>query len=366
MASSQRTGILLVNLGTPDAPEPGPVRRYLREFLSDPRVIDINPIGRALLLHLIILPFRPRRSAAAYRQVWTAEGSPLLVHGRELVAALRERMPELPIELGMRYGDPSIASALARLREHGCDRVIVLPLFPQYASSSTGSTLEQIYRIAASSNNTPYVQVIPPFYDHPSFVAAFAEVGRAKLDALAPDHVLFSFHGLPERQVIASGDAQLCLARTDCCERLVDGNRNCYRAQCFATARSLAAALELGEHHGLDQRWSISFQSRLGRTPWIKPYTDEVIPALAQRGVKKLAVFCPAFVADCLETLEEIGIRARSDFLAAGGETLELIPSLNTHPAWIAAVEQLIVEALPGAGSRLALPVVQSDAAAPG
>lgn len=348
-----RTGILLVNLGTPDAPEPGAVRRYLREFLSDPRVIDINPVGRALLLYLVILPFRPRRSAAAYREVWMPEGSPLLVHGRGLLAALRERMPEHPIELGMRYGKPSIPDALARLREQSCDQLVVLPLYPHYAASSTGSTLEKVYRTAAELWNTPYVQVIPPFYDHPAFLDAFAELGRAKLDALAPDHVLFSFHGLPERQVVASADPKLCLASASCCDRLVDGNRNCYRAQCFVTARELARALDLGDAHGLEQRWSISFQSRLGRTPWIKPYTDEVIPALAQRGVKKLAVFCPAFVADCLETLEEIGIRARNDFIAAGGETLELVPSLNTRPSWVAAVEQMIREALPG--ERLAL-----------
>jgi ferrochelatase len=346
-ASLHRTGILLVNLGTPDAPEPGAVRRYLREFLSDPRVIDINPVGRALLLYLVILPFRPRRSAAAYREVWTPEGSPLLVHGRGLLAALRERIPTHAIELAMRYGSPSIPDALARLREQSCDQLIVLPLYPQYAASSTGSTVERVYRTAAGLWNTPYVHVIPPFYDYPGFIAAFAQIGREKLDVLGPDHVLFSFHGLPERQVLASADPKLCLAHADCCERLLDGNRNCYRAQCFATARALAAALELGDAHGPEQRWSISFQSRLGRTPWIKPYTDEVIPALAKRGVKKLAVFCPAFVADCLETLEEIGIRARRDFIAAGGEALELVPSLNTHASWVAAVEQLVREALP-------------------
>lgn len=355
-----RTGILLVNVGTPEAPEPGPVRRYLREFLSDPRVIDINPIGRALLLHLVILPFRPKRSAAAYREVWTDEGSPLLVHGRNLVAALRERMPEHPIELAMRYGKPSIPEALTRLREQSCDRLLVLPLYPQYASSSTGTTLEQVYRHAAALWNTPYVQVIPPFYDHPGFLAAFEQVGRAKLDALAPDHVLFSFHGLPERQVIASADPALCLAQASCCDRLVEGNRNCYRAQCYETARKLASALELGPGPGTELGWSVSFQSRLGRTPWIKPYTDEVIPALAQRGVKRLAVFCPAFVADCLETLEEIGIRARRDFIAAGGEALELVPSLNAHPRWVDAVEQLIGQALPDHRSRLALNVVTS------
>ena len=347
---------MLVNLGTPDAPEAGPVRRYLREFLSDPRVIDINPIGRALLLNLIILPFRPKRSAAAYREIWTAEGSPLLTHSRDLLAALRERIPEHPIELAMRYGNPSLAGGLERLRERSCDQLLVLPLYPQYASSSTGSTVEKVYRTAATLWNTPYVSVIPPFYDHPAFLDAFAEVGRAPLETLAPDHVLFSFHGLPERHVIASADPKVCLASEGCCDRLVDQNRNCYRAQCFATARGLAGALGLGDEHGIEQRWSISFQSRLGRTPWIKPYTDEVIPALAKRGVRKIAVFCPAFVADCLETLEEIGIRARNDFVAAGGETLELVPSLNAHPRWVGAVEQLVRENLPRAGS---LPILR-------
>jgi ferrochelatase len=223
----------------------------------------------------------------------------------------------------------------------------VVPLYPQYAASSTGSTVEKVYKAAAGLWNTPYIQVVPPFYDHPAFLAAFAAVGETSLDAAPPDHVLFSFHGLPERHVVASADPAVCLASTDCCEQLVDGNRNCYRAQCFATARGLADALGLGDAHGIDERWSISFQSRLGRTPWIKPYTDEVIPALAQRGVRKLAVFCPAFVADCLETIEEIGIRAKRDFIAAGGESLELVPSLNTHPSWVAAVEQLVRENLP-------------------
>lgn len=346
-ADLHQTGILLVNLGTPDAPEPGPVRRYLREFLSDPRVIDINPIGRWLLLNLVILPFRPKRSAAAYREIWAPEGSPLLVHGRKLAAGLRARIPEHPIVLAMRYGNPGIEAGLDALRAQGCDQIVVAPLYPHYASSSTGSTVEKVYDVAGKLWNTPFISVVPPFYDHPAFIGAFAELSRARLAALAPDHVLFSFHGLPERQVIASADPKLCVVEPDCCEQLVDGNRNCYRAQCFVTAKALAAALELGSEHGIEQRWSISFQSRLGRTPWIKPYTDEVIPALVERGVRKLAVFCPAFVADCLETLEEIGIRAQHDFEAAGGETLELMPSLNAEDVWIAGLERLVRECLP-------------------
>ncbi|MFV8752507.1 ferrochelatase [Nannocystaceae bacterium ST9] len=339
-----RTGILLVNLGTPDAPEPAPVRRYLRQFLSDPRVIDINPIGRAALLNLVILPFRPARSAAAYRKIWSAEGSPLLIHGRALTERLRERIPEHPIELGMRYGNPSIASALAKLAEQQCDRVLALPLYPQYAASSTGSTVEELARIVGTLWTTPFVSVVPPFYDHPAFLAAFTAVARETLTEFAPDHVLFSFHGLPERQVVRCADPGVCLAGPNCCDALVVGNRNCYRAQCHVTARALAGSLGLGEQ---GEGWSISFQSRLGRTPWIKPYTDEVVPALAKRGVGKLAVMCPAFVADCLETLEEIGMRANEDFTAAGGRELKLVPSLNSHPAWVAGVETLVREHLP-------------------
>lgn len=338
-ADLHRTGILLINLGTPDAPEPGPVRRYLREFLSDPRVIDINPIGRALLLYLIILPFRPRRSAEAYRKIWTAEGSPLLQHGRALVERLRERIPEHPIELGMRYGSPSIEHALEQLRAQGCDRIIALPLYPQYASSSTGSSVEEVYRVAARLWNTPYLSVVPAFYDQPGFIDSFATVTRETFAGFEPDHVLFSFHGVPERQVVRSADASICLAKPDCCDSLVPGNRNCYRAQCYATARSLAQTLGLGE---AGERWSVSFQSRLGRTPWIRPYTDEVVPALARQGSKRLAVVCPAFVADCLETIEEIGMRAQEQFQAAGGEQLRLVPSLNSHPTWVGAVEELV------------------------
>lgn len=339
-----RTGILLVNLGTPDAPEPAAVRRYLRQFLSDPRVIDINPIGRAALLHLVILPFRPARSAAAYQKIWTPEGSPLLVHGRALTERLRERIPELPIELGMRYGNPSIASAIDRLREQQCDRVLAVPLYPHYAASSTGSTVEELARIVGTLWTTPFVSVVPPFYDHPAFLDAFTAVASETLDEFAADHVLFSFHGLPERQVVRCADPTVCLASASCCDTIRAANRNCYRAQCHETARLLARALELGEQ---GEGWSIAFQSRLGRTPWIKPYTDEVVPALAKRGVAKLAVMCPAFVADCLETLEEIGMRADEDFKAAGGKALKLVPSLNSHPAWVAGVEALVREQLP-------------------
>jgi len=338
-----RVGILLINLGTPDAPEAPDVRRYLREFLSDPRVIDINPIGRWLLLNLIILPTRPAKSAEAYRKVWGVDGSPLLVNGRALRDAVDLRLPGVAVELAMRYGNPSVPDALDRLHAAGCDHLVVLPLFPQYAASSTGSAVEYVYREAGRRWNTPFISMVPPFYDDLRFIEAFAQVGKPMLDQLQPDHVLMSFHGLPERHMIKSDDSgRHCLRGDDCCQKIGDHNRNCYRAQCFATANALAGRLALPA-----EQWSVSFQSRLGRTPWIKPYTDEVLVELARAGTKRLAVFCPAFVADCLETLEEIGLRADEDFRAAGGERLELVPSLNAHPAWVDAVLGLLRDAFP-------------------
>jgi len=332
-------GLLLVNLGTPDEPTAPAVRRYLRQFLSDPRVLDIHPVGRAALLNLVILPRRPGQSAAAYQKIWDpARGSPLLFHSQDLTRLVGERLgASWRVELAMRYGSPSIESALEQLRAAGADDIVVLPLYPQYASSSTGSTLEEVYRIAGARWNTPAIAAVPPFYRQEAFIAAFAAVGRPVLERERPDHVLFSFHGLPERHMRKSDESgRHCLASDSCCDRVDGVNRNCYRAQCYATARALAAAL------ALDQAgWSVSFQSRLGRTPWIRPYTDLVLDQLAARGVKRLAVYCPAFVADCLETLEEIGIRGREQFRAAGGDELFLIPSLNSSPLWVDAVVDL-------------------------
>jgi ferrochelatase len=332
------TGLLLCNLGTPDQPSPGAVRRYLRQFLGDPRVLDLHPVGRWALLNLVILPWRPRRSAAAYRKIWTARGSPLLGHSQDLVAAVRERLgPRWMVELGMRYQNPSLASALDKLRKAGVDRIVVFPLFPQYAASTTGSTVAEVLRLAGKPWAPPSLSVVEPFYDHPDFISAFAAQGAALLDDEKPEHVLFSFHGLPRRHLHktdVSGD--YCLVRSDCCENVTSNNRRCYRAQCFATARALAARLSLA-----DGMWSVSFQSRLGRTRWIEPYTDRAIAALAHKGCKRLLVFCPAFVADCLETLEEIGIRGKEQFLAAGGERLVLVPSPNASSIWADAVASL-------------------------
>ncbi|NMO23425.1 ferrochelatase [Pyxidicoccus fallax] len=338
-----KRGLLLVNLGTPDAPETGPVRRYLREFLSDPRVVDIHPVGRWLLLNLIILPVRPAKSAEAYRKIWMKEGSPLLVYSQALTAAVAERLGgEYEVELGMRYGNPSIPDAIARLRSRGVSDFTVLPLYPQEATSSSSSSLARTYEVMTEGWDVPNVRAVPAFYDHPGFLDAFATVARPVIAEARADHVLFSFHGVPERHVKKSDPTgRHCFSSAGCCDAMTDANRHCYRAQCFATARGLAQRLGL---RAQGEDWTVSFQSRLGRTPWVKPYTDVVLPELAQRGVKRLAVMCPAFVADCLETLEEVGLRAREQFVEAGGESLTLVPSLNAHPSWVDAVVRLVRE----------------------
>lgn len=338
-------GLMLLNLGTPDSTQTRDVRRYLREFLSDPRVIDISPVGRALLLNLIILPFRPAKSAEAYRKIWTDRGSPLLFHGLDLrdkvAAALGDNVQ---VEFAMRYQNPSVASALARFRESGIDRIMVFPLFPQYSAAAFGSAVEKVYAEADKAWNVPTIQVVPPFYDHPAFIEACAEQARPVLADMEPDRIVMSFHGLPERHVIKSDTSggRHCLQSKVCCDRIVAANRNCYRAQSFATARAIAAAVEIPS-----DRYEVAFQSRLGRSPWIKPYTDLRLNELAEQGVKRVAVLSPSFVADCLETLEEIGIRAVADFKAHGGEELRLIPSLNSTDVWVEAVLRILENAAP-------------------
>ena len=330
-------GLLLINLGTPDEPTPKAVRRYLREFLGDPRVLDINAVGRAALLHLVVLPRRPKLSAHAYRSIWDPErGSPLLYHSKDLAAGVAQKLGDAwRVELAMRYGNPSVADGLEALLRAGVERVVVLPLFPQYASSSTGTAVARVMELAASRWNVPPLDFIPPFYDDPGFLTAFERVAAPVLADARPDHVLFSYHGLPVRQIVKTDTAGThCFKSPTCCETLA--NPHCYRAQCYATTRALAARLSLPP-----ERHTVCFQSRLGRTPWIEPYTDVELDRLAKAGTRRLAVLCPAFVADCLETVEEIGIRARAQWKEAGGEELVLVPSLNATPAWVDAVAAL-------------------------
>ncbi|MFZ9886970.1 MAG: ferrochelatase [Myxococcota bacterium] len=344
-----RTGLLLLNLGTPASADASDVRPYLREFLTDGRVIDIPGPLRWLLVNGVIAPFRAPKSAEAYKTIWTDEGSPLLVHSRALERAVRARLdedataagtPPVVVELAMRYGQPDIAGALERMRQAGVERIVALPLYPQYSSAATGSSIERVMELASQGPAVPPLSFVPAFYDHPAFLDAVVAASAASYEVARADHVLFSFHGLPEAHVQATDPSgSHCLRREGCCDSIVADNRFCYRAQCFATARGLAARLGLSAAH-----YSVSFQSRLGRAEWVKPYTDDVLPTLAKQGKRRLAVFCPAFVADCLETLEEIGVRAREDFVNAGGEDLFLMPCPNAHPRFVAAVLDLCRE----------------------
>lgn len=338
-----KTGVLVINLGSPDSPAPSKVRRYLREFLSDPRVIDINALGRWTLLNLFILPFRPRKSGEAYEKIWTAAGSPLIQHTRVFTEKLKARLPaDWDIDFAMRYGSPSIASRLDAMLARSPEKLIILPMYPQYSSAATGSSLEKVFSLLKDKWNVPAVRVVPPFFADPGFLDAVAAQGRPCLDSLKPDHILFSYHGLPERQIRKSESLEgHCLKADDsCCATLTWKNNYCYRAQCFETSRQLAKRLGLAP-----SQYSVCFQSRLGRTPWIKPYTDMMVGELARQGKKRLLVFEPSFTADCLETLEEIAIRAQASFLEAGGEKLMLVPAVNSSDAWASAAADLVSKA---------------------
>ncbi len=333
MSRPLRRAVLLLNVGSPEAPRVPEVRRYLEQFLSDPRVVDIPWLPRQLLLRAVILPFRPKRSAAAYKLVWTAQGSPLVTISKAQAAGLERRLG-LPVLLAMRYGEPSLSAALATIVQQQIEELVVVPLFPQYSSAATGSALQAVYAGLGAQPFVPAIQVLRPFWDDPAVLDAFAARVREALGETPVDALLCSFHGLPERQVKNTDAAGGCLSRAGCCEDPGARLAFCYRAQCYATAAAL------GERLGL--RVITGFQSRLGRTPWIKPYTDELLPVLAQQGKKRLMVLCPAFVADCLETIEEIGMRAKEQWRELGGEELLLVPSLNAEPAWIEAVAGMV------------------------
>ncbi len=331
-------GLLLVNLGTPDAPSTAAVRRYLREFLSDPRVLDLPAPLRWLVLNLFILPFRPRRSARAYAKIWGERGSPLLFQGLDLAAKVQSRLAgAAAVKVAMRYGRPSIAEAMEAFHREGVRRIVLFPLYPQHSSAATGSSIARAFAEASRRCNVPYLQVVPPFFDDPRYVAAFAQNAAPHLREVAPELVFFSFHGLPQSQIRKSDRrGGYCLAAADCCERAAAERAvtlsDCYRAQCFTTARLLADALGVPPERRL-----VCFQSRLSPR-WIRPFTDVEVRTAARRGVKRAVVLSPAFVADCLETIEEIGLRAADDWRANGGEMLRLVPSLNASDAWADAV----------------------------
>jgi ferrochelatase len=338
-----KKAVLLVNLGSPDSPSVPDVRRYLREFLMDTRVMDTLWPIRFGVVNFAILPKRPHDSAHAYQSIWTDEGSPLVVTSRHVQAALQRRL-NIPVELAMRYQNPSIDSAVEALAAQDVEELLLIPLFPHYAMSSYETAVERVKH--AVMNLAPWIQlhVQPPYYNLPDYIDALVASAEAYLDQ-AYDHLLFSFHGLPERHLRKSDKSGChCLEAQNCCETPSAAHATCYRAQCIQTMKAFVAKAEVPEG-----KFSIAFQSRLGRDPWMQPYADVEIARLARSGVKRLLVMCPAFVSDCLETLEEIGMRGRETFRQAGGENLALIPCLNEHPAWLQALQNMVIQRWPDA-----------------
>lgn len=334
--NATKKGVLLVNLGTPKSPEPKDIRVYLDEFLSDPRVIDINGFARYLLLKCIILPTRPKRVSKSYKEIWTEKGSPLLHYSVDVKNMLQERLGEdYHVELAMRYGEPSLEKALNVFKGNKYDYVKVIPLFPQYASASTASVIEKIMSIVKNWQTIPSLDIKSYFYNDENYINANVEVAKKYLTEKY-DHILFSFHGIPERQIKAGDNNNYCQFNS-CCETINEKNQFCYRAQCFQTAFSIAEKLNIDK-----KDYTICFQSRLGRTPWIKPYTDHIIKEMADKGYKKLLVFAPSFVSDCLETVFEVSVEYDLLFKSYGGEKVQLIESLNNHEVWIDALEKMV------------------------
>jgi ferrochelatase len=323
-------------LGTPDDANVGAVRRYLFEFLNDPRVIDISAFARALLVNLIIVPFRAPKSTEEYKKLWTKEGSPLLLHGVELKEQVQNILGDsATVELAMRYQNPSLDSVLEKMKRQQYDKIIVLPLYPQYASSSTGSTLEKVMKIISKWWVIPEVSMISQFYDEPGYTDTFVDIAK-NYDLQSYDHIVFSYHGLPVRQVDKVYEESEQCSDHDCENEIDEANRFCYKATCYATTRLMAEKLNLDK-----SQYTVAFQSRLDKK-WLEPFSDKVVEQLGQEGKKKILFFSPAFTADCLETTVEIGEGYLELFQEHGGEELDLVPSLNTHPMWVNTVVKMI------------------------
>lgn len=334
-----KTGVLLVNLGTPDSPSVPDVRKYLREFLNDPRVIDIFPLARLLLVNLIIVPFRAPKSAKIYKELWDEQGSPLKYNGIALEKLVQNALGETyHVVLGMRYQSPDLEIALNKLLNKGIKKIIVLPLFPQYASASTGSVHEKVMKILSKQQILPQVNFISNYFDHPLFIDGFVKLAQKYLSTDTYDHILFTYHGLPERQIRKGDCTQTCLTNANCCDTIHDMNYYCYRAQCFATTRLIVEKLGLKEGS-----YTTSFQSRLGKDPWIKPYSDYVIADLPKQGKKKVLALVPSFVSDCLETTIEVGEEYKEIFMENGGVKWQMVESLNLSPIWVDTIESLVI-----------------------
>lgn len=335
-----KEAVLLINLGTPEDPTPGKVGKYLKEFLNDKRVIDIHAISRFFLVNTIIVPTRKFNSSKLYQKVWTEKGSPLLENSMALKEKLQLHLgSDFIVELAMRYQQPSIKNVLENLRKQNPKKIHILPLYPQYASSSTGTAIEEVMQHIKSWEAFPDINIISKFHHHPKYIEALIDMAKNyRIDDY--DHVLFSYHGLPERQIkkaSAHYGENGCQLNSECCNTITKNNQFCYRANCFETTRQLVQALNIPE-----KKYTNSFQSRLN-DKWLKPFSDKVIEDLAKNGAKKVLVFSPAFVADCLETIYEIGIEYNELFRHHGGEKITLVESLNANEVWVKSVKEILI-----------------------
>ncbi|MEP1033924.1 ferrochelatase [Ekhidna sp.] len=332
---TKKKGVLLVNLGTPDSTAVSDVRKYLREFLMDKRVIDIPYLNRWMLINFIIAPLRAPKSAKEYERLFDDKGSPLKYYGFEVRDKLREIIADrYQIELSMRYQNPSLEEGLSALKN--CTSIHVIPLFPQYASASTGSVQDKVMEIVKDWQVIPDIKFTSQFFEEELFLDTIVDNAKKLMSVVEYDHFLFSYHGIPERQITKGAIEDTCQFGS-CCDTLTDKNRYCYRAQCYATTRLLAEKLGLKQ-----DQYSVSFQSRLGKTPWIKPYTDVVLEELAEKEHKKVLAFSPSFIADCLETTVEVGETYQEDFIKAGGEQWDLVPSLNAEDKWVECLKEMV------------------------
>jgi len=330
-----KKAVLLLNLGSPDSTEVKDVRRYLSQFLMDERVINVSAWFRWVILNVFILPTRPKQSAEAYSRIWTEEGSPLIITSRKFQDAVDEKI-ELKSYLGMRYGNPSTESQIAQMKADGIEEVLIFPLYPHYAMSSYESAL--VCATDALKEHAPEIkyQVINPYYNDPEYVDALVDQASSYL-AQEYDHLLFSFHGIPEKHLRISDPSHSHCLSERCCQCEHPAHATCYRHQCLETVKAFVAKAGIPE-----DKYSVSFQSRLGRDPWLQPYTDKRLEAMPEEGIKKLLVICPAFVTDCLETLEEIAMEGKDEFLEAGGESFAQIPCLNLNEKWITYVAKRV------------------------
>ncbi len=339
--TQKKTGVLLIQLGTPDSPKTSDVRRYLSEFLNDPRVIDLPWLGRKLLVNGIIVPFRAPKSAKIYKELFDLSGgiSPLITHTNAVAEKLQARFPNenLTVHVAMRYQNPAMYDVLEQMRHENYDHIIVMPMFPQYASASTGSAMDLAMNIIRKWWVVPQVSVINQFWDNEGYINSIVERAKA-FDLSEYDHILFSYHGLPDRHVDKVYEGSDLCSDQPCETEMNEANKFCYKATCYATTRLLASKLGISEND-----YTVCFQSRLNKK-WLMPFSDQVVAEQAKKGAKKLLVFSPAFVSDCLETLIEIGSEYQEIFEEHGGEKVQLVPSSNSHDRFVDGLEELVRE----------------------